>query len=76
VRTGFDKIVEWKGWRALGALTVTLVIAVNLYVGFVVHEHNNVLNDQSGQISCMRHDFDQVLNELLNNAKITPPPNC
>lgn len=48
---------------------VAVLIGVIFYTGYTVHEHNN-------QLTCMKAGFDQVLNELLNGAKITAPPNC
>ena len=64
-----DRIADWHGWRPLGALAVCMVIAVVLYVGWTVHQHNSQLN-------CIHLDFNQVLNELLHHATITAPPDC
>lgn len=64
-----DRIADWHGWRLLGALAVTLVIVVNLYVGWTVHQHNSQLN-------CIKQGFNQVLNEALNHSTLKPPPDC
>lgn len=69
MKSWVDRIFDWPGWRVLGSLAACLIIAVVLYVGWTVHQHNNQLN-------CIKQGFDQVLNEALNHAPLTPPPSC
>lgn len=64
-----DRVVDWHGWRLLIPLAVVLLLAVVFYTGYSVHQHSNQLN-------CLTHGLDQILNEALRHAKLTPPPNC
>lgn len=72
----FDRIMDWKGWRPLGALAAAILSGAILFGTFTLAQHTTALNTQNGYLHCIKRDFNQALNEAYHHEHVKPPPDC
>lgn len=71
-RSRFDRMMDWKGWRVLGALAAAILAGSVLFAAVTLAQHTQALNTQNGYLHCIKQDFNQTLNEAFYHQPLHP----